>query len=149
MEIAGFGIQMVGGLITAWGLFIAWDHASSRSDQWRNGFRDKLVELAARLSKIRSDDKNIEPKQAEPKITGGTPLVIIRPVDPELRLTRIEKVLEILNDRISAAIKEADEADRLIKVRDIRWAIVGLGISLFGSFVEHLPKLLSTFCQCF
>ncbi|OHU75743.1 hypothetical protein [Mycobacteroides chelonae] len=154
MEIAGFLIQIVGAVITGVGLFVAWDRASTRSNNWRNKIRDFRAGLPRRLAELRGDNV-ITPEPATLTLTGHTPGVSVVPVDPEERMTYVLKTLvqlDIRLDGIDAVIEkeaaELSQADKLIEVRDIGWAIVGLGVSLFGFLIEHVPMLINHVCQC-
>ncbi|MBF9326059.1 hypothetical protein [Mycobacteroides chelonae] len=154
MELAGFLIQIVGAVITGLGLFVAWDRASIRSNEWRNKISEFRAGLSERLARPRGDNV-ITPKPGTLTLTGHTPGVINAPVDPEERMNYVLKALaqfDIRLDGIDAVIEkevtELSQAEKLIEVRDIGWAIIGLGVSLFGFIIEHVPMLIDHFCQC-
>lgn len=47
---------------------------------------------------------------------------------------------------ISAALTKLANDENLIKVSDIRFALIGLGISFIGFVIEHGPLLQRAFC---
>ncbi|SII18904.1 Uncharacterised protein [Mycobacteroides abscessus subsp. abscessus] len=166
MELAGFLIQVFGALFTAVGLLVAWDRVSNRSMQWRKGVGAFLGGLLAR-SKQSNRDNVITPQGAVITAAGGTPEVIVEPDSPERQLKRLEEKLEGLRKRvgeteknvkridravgevdgvISAALTKLANDENLIKVSDIRFALIGLGISFIGFVIEHGPLLQRAFC---
>ncbi|BAX98801.1 hypothetical protein MSTE_03500 [Mycobacteroides stephanolepidis] len=154
MELAGFLVQIVGAVITGVGLFVAWDRASIRSNNWRDKIKDFRAGLLGRLAGLRGDNV-ITPKPGALTVTGHTPGVINAPVDPKERIDYILKMLSQLdiridgiNSAIETEVAELSQAEKLVEVRDIGWAIVGLGVSLFGFLIEHVPMLINHFCQC-
>ncbi|SKS11457.1 Uncharacterised protein [Mycobacteroides abscessus subsp. bolletii] len=166
MELAGFLIQVFGALFTAVGLLIAWERVSNRSTQWRKGIGDFINGLLMR-SKKGSGDIVITPRGAVITAVGGTPEVIVEPDSPERRLRQLEDESKSLQKRVrrtEKAVKRIDQAvdevdstinaalaklvsdDNLIKVSDIRLALIGLGISFVGFVIEHGPLLQRVFC---
>lgn len=166
MELAGFLIQVLGALFTALGLIVAWDRVTSRSMQWRKGVGAFLGGLLAR-SKQGNRNNVITPQEAVITVKGGTPEVTVEPDSPEKQLKRLEEKLEGLHKRvgkteknvkridraigevdnvISAALTKLANDENLIKVSDIRIALIGLGISFIGFVIEHGPLLQRAFC---
>ncbi|WP_286142026.1 hypothetical protein [Mycobacterium sp. D16Q16] len=166
MELAGFLIQVFGALFAAVGLMVAWNRISDRSIQWRKGIGEFLGGLLRR-SKKGDGDNVITPKGAVITVVGHSPEITVEPDSLERRLKRLEEESERLRSRVKKAektVKRIDDAvsqvdsaidaalaklvndDNLIKLSDIRLALVGLGISFVGFVIEHGPLLQRLFC---
>ncbi|QCH24995.1 hypothetical protein [Mycobacteroides salmoniphilum] len=98
---------------------------------------------------------------------GHSPEITVEPDSLERRLKRLEEESERLRSRVKKAektVKRIDDAvsqvdsaidtalaklvndDNLIKLSDIRLALVGLEISFVGFVIEHGPLLHQLFC---
>ncbi|SKG53199.1 Uncharacterised protein [Mycobacteroides abscessus subsp. massiliense] len=159
-ELAGFVIQVVGAALTAWGLLLAWERVSERISNVRNSFGDIKTGFPSWFARLRGEDR-VTPGSANATAKGARPLVKVEPtgellnqLDLDERLEELGRTSEYLDARIDNRIQDFVEStfaemittDRLIKLRDIRLALIGLGISFIGFVIEHGPLLQRAFC---
>ena len=144
--IAGTVLQLIGVLVTGLGLLHAWNRASRWFDEWLDGVK----RLRSRV--ILRADVAIE---VTPRLEGhGELTVTARAADPENRLLNIEKRLDDLPGQIDTKIQAAEAAmdERLAEldasgksfaVKDIYWALRGIGIQVLGYLVSLWIQLSS------
>lgn len=148
LQVAGNSLQLLGVVITGLGLLYAWNRASGRFDQWRQSVTSMLAELRAKLT----------PRTGvigaavvvEPEITASA--TVRHPGETEERLDRIEDNLATLPGQIKKEIKaveaamdeklaEFDATGKGIAVKDIYWALGGIGIQVVGYVLSLIGQL--------
>lgn len=160
MNLAGDVLQLVGALITAYGLFYAWERLTGRIAKWRQRFGAALAAARAKLTGrsehriVRANDMAIGWDRAaalklEHTVDTTAPLedqvarlvVVTQRLREELEQT--EQQVSELQDRpgltiddVNAAIAEAlsgiEATQTPNAVRDLRWALFGLGVTALG-----------------
>jgi hypothetical protein len=144
MQTAGTSLQLIGALVTAAGLLYAWNRASGRFDQWRNSVMSKLGELRAQVASKGKADAHV---QVDVQTNVGMGLT--RPGTLDERLQRVENELSELPGKTKKAIENAideklaefDATGRGFAVKDIYWALGGIGLGAFGNALSLVDKL--------
>jgi hypothetical protein len=148
MQTAGTSLQLLGALFTAAGLLYAWNRSSGRFDQWRDSIVFGLIELRGQLSR-QPAAFNVGVDEQFDMQAGAE---VIRPGMDEERLHRIENDVTTLlrqagqvNEATKAAIDEKlgvfSASGKGFAVRDISWALVGIGVGALGNLLSLVDKL--------
>jgi hypothetical protein len=144
MQTAGTSLQLLGAVVTAMGLFYAWNRASGRYDQWRNSVTSKLGDLREQITRKGKADANLQIGfQTD---VGG---VIGRPGTVEERLHSVEnqiseipgKTEKAIENAIDEKLAEFDATGKGFAVKDISWALVGICIGVLGNALSLVDKL--------
>ena len=149
LGIAGTALQLLGTAVTALGLLYAWNRASGRFDQWRQNVRSTLAALPAQVTG-RKKAKSVIIVAPTMRATA----VMLPPTvgTPESRLLRVEqdlaelpgqtkKQIEAIEAAIDEKLAEFDATGKGFAVRDIYWALGGIGLQVVG-YVLSLSDLL-------
>jgi len=149
IQIAGSVLQLLGAAVTALGLLYAWNRASGRFDEWRQDVTSKLAAVRSRVTgrynaefslavppTIRVEGKVLPPP-------GSTPEDRLLRVEQELAELpgRVNKDIEAVEAAIDEKLAEFDSAGKGFAVKDIYWALGGIGIGMVGTLVSLIPQL--------
>ena len=91
LQTAGTALQLIGALVTAYGLFYAWNRIAATFDQWRRGVVSNFAEWREQATgKHKAAADRLVAVRAE---TDG---MVGRPGTPEERLIRVEREVSTL-----------------------------------------------------
>jgi hypothetical protein len=148
MQIAGTSLQLLGAFVTAIGLFYAWNRASTRFDQWRQSVRSTLNGLRAQVARRNRGAIDAELRVGVDRSAGMT---VGRSGTVEERLLRVENEIselpgqtkQTIESAINDKLAEFDATGKGFTVKDIRWALVGLGIAALGNLLNLICYVMS------
>jgi hypothetical protein len=146
MQIAATSLQLLGVFITLIGLFYAWNRASGRFDEWLDSVKSTLNQFRGKLT--RATGAIGAELVVKPEV--GASASVRHPGEPDERLSRIENTLSELpgkfNTATEAAITEAlaefDATGKGIAVKDIYWALRGIGVQVLGYALSLYDQLV-------
>ncbi|WP_433754442.1 hypothetical protein [Nocardia sp. CA-135398] len=163
MELAGDVLEFVGTLVTAYGLFYAWQRLTGRIARWREQFARIGTEVKARLTGRRDATVNATAALAVAAGLSATARAEY-PVDSTETLeNQVARLIEITNflradidatqgqiahvrdhpavtmEAVETAIADAlssfETTQTASTIRDLGWAIGGIGMTAVGIFI--------------
>jgi hypothetical protein len=149
LQVAGTVLQIIGAAVTALGLLYAWDRASGRFDQWRDSVTSKLAGLRAQVTGRHKGSASVV---IAPEAKAAGKVLPSPDWTLEDRLQRVEQTLAELPGRtkkeigaVEAAIDEKlaelDATGKGFAVKDIYWALGGIGIGMLGTVLSLIAQL--------
>ena len=145
--IVGTCLQLLGAIIAICGFLYAWNRASRRFTEWLNNIKLSLTQLRSKITRTTNKIGAAVMIDVQTSASG----TVSHPGPTPERLSRIENTLSELpgklNEATEAAINEAIsefDADRkAFALKDIYWALGGLGVQVVGYVLSLVSQLCS------
>jgi hypothetical protein len=152
MEFAGTLLQLIGAVVTAFGLFVAWDRAANVFAQWRQGLAElgaKLIRPPVVVFQVESHIVVTPEFETSTKVYASEPTPEQRLEDVEKRLKDVEKTLagvrgdttEEITSAVRKSLAEFDAKLKAFTVEDIYPALTGIGIGIVGTFLVLIAQI--------